>query len=273
MADASSWVPEGVDITVPNAARIYDFALGGVHNLPVDREFFTALAATVPGIREVALANRAFLRRAVRWLAGEHGIDQFLDIGSGIPTVGSVHEVAREINPDARVVYADIDPVAVEHGRSLLRDDPHAHAIRGDLTDPDTTVFHREVAEHLDFSRPVGVLMVAVLHFVPDSADPKGKIARIAEALVPGSFLVLSHGGREPDGEKRDRQLAALTMYDRTPTPATIREPDQVVDLLGDAFELMDPGLVLADRWRPDPEQDTESLPQTMVYAAVARRR
>ena len=173
MADQPDWVPEGLDVTVPNAARVYDCALGGYHNFAVDREFKDLAEKAWPGITQLAHANRAYLGRVVQWLV-DSGIRQFLDIGSGIPTLGNVHEVAQEIAPESRVVYVDIDPVAVSHSRAILTGNPYADAIQGDLRRPEEILYHPRVLELLDFSQPVAVLMIAVLHFISDDADPSG---------------------------------------------------------------------------------------------------
>ncbi|AEV81881.1 hypothetical protein ACWT_0867 [Actinoplanes sp. SE50] len=271
--EPNTWVPEGADITVPNASRVYDYALGGMHNFAVDREFWHHVQDSFPEAHLVAQANRAYLGRAVRWLVEERGVTQFLDIGSGIPTLGNVHEVAQEADPDARVVYVDIDPIAVEQSRSLLRDNPNAHAIRGDLCDPDTIVWHDQVISFLDFSRPIAVLMVAVLHFVPDEADPRSLISRIGAALMPGSFLVLSHAGPEVTEDGLRRQEIARKLYEKTPTPLVIRDREQLLGLLDESFEVLEPGVVAADQWRPDPEQAAQIPPQPTALVVVARRR
>jgi SAM-dependent methyltransferase len=273
VTDSHAWVPEGVDITVPNASRVYDYALGGVHNFTVDREFWHQAERVFPEAHLVARANRAFLGRAVRWLVEEQGITQFLDIGSGIPTLGNVHEAAQEVDPRTRVMYVDIDPVAVEQSRSLLRGNPYARAVRGDLRDPEAIVSHEQVAQFFDFSRPIAVLMVAVLHFIPDEADPRSIVSRIGAALMPGSFLVLSHVGPETSADGRERQEIVRKLYERTPTPLVIRDPAQLLALVGDGFDVLDPGVVSADRWRPDPEEAAEIPPQPTALVAVARLR
>src|SRR5437764_15259666 len=168
-----SWAPEGIDLNRPNAARMYDYALGGSHNFAVDREMVERVEAMMPGSSLIAHANRAFLRRAVGYCL-DSGIRQFLDIGSGIPTVGSVHEVARPVTPEARVVYVDVDAVAVAHSQAILRDYPNATAIRGDVRAPADILDHPELAKMIDFSAPVAVLLMAILHFVPDEDDPAG---------------------------------------------------------------------------------------------------
>jgi SAM-dependent methyltransferase len=271
VTDAYDWVPEGVDVTVPDASRVYDFALGGVHNFEVDRDFWGRTEKAFPGAGLVARANRAFLGRAVRWLSAQ-GIRQFLDIGSGIPTLGNVHEVAQEANPDARVMYVDIDPIAVEQSRSLLTGNPYARVIEGDLRDPEAILRHPDVRDLLDFSRPVAVLTVAVLHFVPDSAAPAKIIDRLGKAMVPGSYLVVSHLGPDVTPEGRAGQEAARKLYERTPTPVVVRDPDEIAEIIGERFEIVEPGVVAATDWRPDPDEAGDP-PQPTALVAVARRR
>jgi SAM-dependent methyltransferase len=266
----ADWVPEGVDITVPDASRVYDYALGGVHNFAVDREFWHRAEAAFPGAGMVARANRAFLGRAVRWLA-DAGVRQFLDIGSGIPTLGNVHEVAQEANPDARVVYVDLDPIAVQQSRSLLAGNPYAKVIEADLREPESILYHPDVLQLLDFSEPVAVLTVAVLHFVPDSAQPAAIIKRIGDALVSGSYLVLSHAGPEVTPAGRARQEKARQLYERTPTPVVIRDADEIRALLGDGFAVVEPGVVSASYWHPDPDV-ADDPPQPTALVAVARK-
>jgi SAM-dependent methyltransferase len=266
VTDLPGWVPEGVDVTVPNAARVYDYALGGVHNFAVDREFWKQTEKLMPEASLIGQANRAFLGRAVRYLAAQ-GVRQFLDIGSGIPTLGNVHEAAQEVNPAARVMYVDIDPVAVQQSRALLGDNPRVSVIQGDLRKPDEILNHPEVQGLLDFAEPVAVLTVAVLHFIPDSDDPAGIVSRIGESLVSGSYLVLSHFG--PDEQRRAAQESAAKMYDQTPTPVLMREPAQIAALLG-PFEPVPPGVVIAADWHPDP--DAEESPQPSALVAVARK-
>ena len=271
VTESSAWVPEDVDITVPNASRVYDFALGGVHNFRVDREFFAQAEQVMPQVRLLAQANRAFLGRAVRWLTAA-GMRQFLDLGSGIPTLGNVHEVAQETDPATRVVYVDIDPVAVEQSNSLLKNNRYATAIRGDLRDPGSILRDPRLLDFLDFSQPVAMLTVAVLHFIPDRDDPRSIIQEFAAALMPGSYLVVSHGAPEASEESRRQQETVRKLYEQTPTPFVIRDAEQVAALLGDSFELLPPGVVRADQWNPDPEDDDE-LPQPAVLAAIGRRR
>jgi hypothetical protein len=265
------WVPEGVEMTVPNAARIYDYLLGGFHNFAVDREVVDRMRAVAPGIIAVGLANRGFVARSVRWLTETAGIRQFLDIGSGIPTLGNVHEIAQGIAPDARVVYVDIDPVAVAHGRVILANDPHTQTIRADVTKPQEILANPEVNELLDFARPVAVLLNAVLHFVPDEADPAGIVAQLRAAMVRGSYLTITHGSetnRPPtEGEDEVREI-----YDsRTPTSLHSRTPAELLAFV-DGMALVEPGLVEVGDWRPEPDNDTPVDPELPTMLAVVAR-
>lgn len=271
MTESSAWVPEGVDITVPNASRVYDYALGGVHNFQVDRAFYTQAEKVMPQVRVMAQANRAFLGRAVRWLSAA-GVRQFLDLGSGIPTLGNVHEVAQEADPATRVVYVDIDPVAVEQSNSLLKDNRYATAIRGDLRDPGAILRDPRLLESLDFAEPVAVLMVAVLHFIPDRNDPAAIIGEFGAALTPGSFLAISHGTLESTEAARAQQEAVRKLYEQTPTPFVVRDADQVAGLLGESFALQPPGVVNIDQWHPEDDEDAGNAPVALL-AALGRRR
>jgi SAM-dependent methyltransferase len=271
VTDSYDWVPDGVDVTVPDASRVYDYALGGVHNFTVDREFWHRAETAVPGARAVARANRAFLGRAVRELA-VGGVTQFLDIGSGIPTLGNVHEVAQEVDPSARVMYVDRDPIAVQQSKSLLVGNRLARVIEGDLRQPATILNDPEVLDLLDFSRPVAVMLVAVLHFIPDSDDPAGILSRIADVLVSGSYVVVSHFGPETTAEGRARQKQVQKLYESTPTPVVIRDRVELAALFDDRFAIVEPGLVAATDWRPEAGEDKDP-PQPTALVAVARRR
>jgi S-adenosyl methyltransferase len=260
------WVTEPVEVTVPNAARIYDYLLGGYHNFAVDRQFVDRMESLVPGAIAHGHANRAFVGRSVRWLVAR-GVRQFLDIGSGIPTLGNVHEVAQAAAPDARVSYVDVDPVAVAHSRAILAGNPLTSVVRADLRRPVDILYHPEVLRLLDFTRPVAVLFNAVLHFVPDSAEPATILAQFREAIAPGSYIVLTHGigiaGWEAEAEVRD-------LYRNTPTTAYSRTRDQVRALLC-GLELVEPGLVPVSEWRPDPDTAEED-PALGLLAAVGRK-
>ncbi|HEY4021315.1 MAG TPA: SAM-dependent methyltransferase, partial [Pseudonocardiaceae bacterium] len=192
-ADAEPPDPAEFDVTRPNAARMYDYFLGGAHNLAIDRELADKTIAIMPGIVDMARANRSFLRRAVQYCM-KAGIRQYLDLGSGIPTVGHVHEVAHRIDRAARVAYVDIEPVAVAQTKRLLADVPTATVTKADITDPKQVLAAPGVAELLDFNQPVAIVACAVLHFVPDSADPVGVLTTYRDHLSPGGALVFSHG-------------------------------------------------------------------------------
>jgi SAM-dependent methyltransferase len=258
-----NWAPESVDMERPSAARLYDYALGGSHNFAADRALFRQLTATVPDLVAQAYASRAFLRRAVRFCVAA-GVSQFLDIGSGIPTRGNVHEIA----PDARVVYVDIDPVAVAHSEVILAGNDRVGVLREDLRRPDRILGHPEVRRVLDFRRPVAVLLVAMLHLVPDEDDPAGAIARLRDAVVPGSYLVISHGTQEG----RPETAEGMRVLRRGSVPATLRTRDQVARLFA-GFELVDPGIVWIPQWHPDVPDGVDDHPERSIMVAGVGRR
>jgi hypothetical protein len=254
-----------VDPEVPNAARMYDYFLGGSHNFAADRATAERVKAVMPFAVDAARANRFFLGRAVRFCI-EEGVDQFLDLGSGIPTAGNVHEVALGLNPQARVAYVDNEPVTVASAAALLEDVPRATITMADIRDVDAVLSAPGVRDLLDLSRPVGLLMVAVLHFVPDSDDPAGLAGRYRAALAPGSVQVLSHVTADHDSAEA---AAATDLYRRTANPVIPRTRQQVTELFGDA-ELVEPGLVDASDWRPE---DTVGGQHRGFWAGVARVR
>jgi hypothetical protein len=237
--------PPGVDVSTPNVARMYDYYLGGKDNFAADRIAAEQVLTLVPGLRRSAQENRRFLRRVIRFLAGEAGIDQFIDIGVGLPTQGAVHQVAHEINPDARVLYVDYDPVVVRHGEALLQAGDRSVMVQGDLRRPAALLEH----PHLDCTRPVAVLLFAVLHFVADSEDPAGIVARLRDGVVPGSYLAISHIGTDffPD---KAALAQAIAIYEQASERVWPRDRDQVLGLF-DGFELLEPGLVPKHEWRP----------------------
>jgi len=243
----------GVDLDRPNPARIYDYALGGSANFVADRAAFDALAAVYPDSTVGAGANRAFLRRAVTFLVRQ-GIDQFLDIGSGLPTGGNVHEIARAVNPGARVVYVDNDPVAVRFSRQLLAEEkiPGVAAIEADLRDPAAILAHPRTRALLDLSRPVALLLVTVLHFIPDDDEAHRALHGLTAAVPPSSYLAIAHGTLEGASEGFVR-LAQL--YEETTHPLNFR-PRAAVENFFAGFDLVEPGLVYAPAWRPDGADD-----------------
>jgi hypothetical protein len=264
---APAGYPEGLDTDRPSVARLYDFFLDGTRNFAVDRELARKLLAVEPNARQIVAENRAFLGRAVRFLLSA-GIRQFIDLGSGIPTQENVHEIAQRGDPDARVVYVDNDPAAVAHSRRLLRGNLRATVIEADLRDPDAITGHPEVTGLIDFSRPVGLLMVAVLHFVPDSDDPAGVVGKFAAALAPGSYLAISHATHEsaPGAAAQVEDL-----YRNTTAAARTRTGAEIMRFF-EGLELVEPGLVYLPLWRPDgkPQKDPE---RAWFYAGVGRTR
>ena len=184
--------PPGVDPARPSTARIYDFLLGGEHNFEADRAAGQMLKSRAPELADSAWANRGFHQRAAKWIA-EQGVRQFIDIGSGLPTVGNTHEVVRRVAPDARVVYVDNDPMVLAYGKALLGDDRNATVIQADVRDPDAVLGHPDLRRLIDFTQPAGLLITAVLHFVSGEDDPPALISRYMAALAEGSYLALSH--------------------------------------------------------------------------------
>lgn len=205
-----AWAPQGIDISVPSVSRIYDYYLGGSHNFEVDREAARKAMEFMPGLPKIMQANRAFMRRAVRY-AVQEGVTQFLDIGSGIPTFGNVHEVAQAADSAARVVYVDHDPVAVAHSRAVLDGNDRAAVVTADLRKPRDILAAPEVGELLDLDKPVALLLVAVLHFVEDTDDPQVAVAELRDALAPGSLLIVTHAAYEGIRARRARQPARST--------------------------------------------------------------
>lgn len=262
-----AWAPWEVDIDRPSAARMYDYYLGGSHNFAADRDLARQAVDDWPELPRILRANRAFLRRAVRFCVAQ-GIDQFLDVGSGIPTAGSVHEVARAVDPGARVVYVDVDPVAVAHARALLVDDARCGVVEADFCDVDAVLEDPVTRAVLDLDRPVALLVVALLHFVPDERRPGAVLAGYREATAPGSHLVVSHASADGAPEKADGHVS---LYRRTATPMSMRSHDEVVALF-EGFTLVDPGVVLLPQWRPDEHDAVDDLESFTGYAGVGRR-
>ena len=264
------WVPPGIDTGKANIARVYDYWLGGSNNFRADQDAARTMIAIEPNIRAIARANRAFLCRAVRFLATEAGIRQFIDIGSGIPTGRNVHEVAQEAAPGSRVVYADVDEVAVAHSRLLLEDNADNAVIQADVREPDSILTAPETQLLIDLSQPVGLLLVSVLHFLDSSDDPWQVMAHLRDALAPGSYLVLSHGTGEA---KPDVAAAANTVYlSRVSARGDHRSRAEILRFF-DGFELVDPGLVYLTQWRPDdPAEEAADASQYWLLAGVGRR-
>lgn len=242
-----AWVPPEVDLNRPSPSRIYDYWLGGRDNRTEDRRVAERVADVAPWVVAGVRANRAFLKRSVTYLA-EQGIEQFIDLGSGLPTQENVHEVAAKINDRTRVVYVDNDPVVLAHGRALLADRKHAIVLSGDVRDPNSVLSDRRLHDHLDMSLPVAVLFVAILHFIADEEDPGRIVRTFRDAMAPDSYLVLSHVADVVDAQRTYATRAAAEIYSETVTPFTVRSVDEIERLFS-GFDLVSPGLVHADHW------------------------
>ncbi len=242
-----SWLSADIDLFRPSIARIYDYFLGGKDNFPADREAAERILAVAPHVSVLARQNRAFLGRAVRFLA-EAGIRQFLDVGTGLPTQDNVHQVAQRVAPDARVVYVDNDPVACVHARAL-RTGPTTAAttavVEADLRRPEDILGHPEVHRLIDFDQPVAVFFLAVLHCISDEDDPAGLVARFRDAMAPGSYLVVSHGLTEEPMEQAVAEWRQAGL-----TGVTVRSREAILGFF-DGLDLVEPGLVSLPGWRP----------------------
>ncbi|MFC9247493.1 SAM-dependent methyltransferase [Streptomyces sp. NPDC057136] len=245
-----AWAPQGIDISVPSVSRMYDFYLGGSHNFEVDREAARKAMEFMPGLPKIMQANRAFMRRAVQYAATE-GISQFLDIGSGIPTFGNVHEVAQAADPGAKVAYVDHDPVAVAHSQAVLEGVGNTVIAAADLRRPQDILKNPEIAGLLDFDQPVALLLVAVLHFVEDADDPYAAVAELREALAPGSLLVMTHASYEGIPLTEAEAGGTVDVYRTIRNPLVMRSRAEVSRFF-EGYEMVDPGLVSMPDWRPD---------------------
>jgi len=271
--DRPGQVPDEVDIERPSAARMYDFYLGGSCHFAADRALAEDMLRTWPDMPLIARANRDFLHRAVTHLSSL-GVDQFLDLGSGIPTAGNTHETALALNPEARTVYVDMDPVAVAHSTVILQDVPNATIVQADLRDAETILRRSEVPAFLDLSRPVGVIMLAVLHFVTPEDDAAGVVAAYREGTSAGSYIVISHATGDYLPERAHR---AEDVYARASHGLTFRSRAEVLELLS-GYELDAPGLVDIINWRPElSTEDADPIGGNDVarysgYVAVGRK-
>ncbi len=267
----SSWARKdfleaGVDFENANAARIYDYFLGGAHNLAVDRALAARVAEASPHAGVWARGNRNLLMRVVRYCV-EHGVRQFLDLGSGIPTMDHVHTTARTLAPETRVAYVDFEPVAVAHSQELLADVEGVTVTRADIRDPAAVLSAPTVTEVLDFNAPVAVLAVALVHFVSEADDPERVLAGYRDALVPGSYLAITHTSADYDDPELARRVeTAAAVYRDSATPIYLRDRPRIHELLRGG-ELVDPGLVDISQWpRPDPASEPLGS-----YAALTR--
>ena len=268
MTEQLDWVPAHVDMDQPSVARIYDYLLGGGHNFAADRDVVDKLLAVQPNMRGIARANRDFMRRAVSFMV-EQGVRQFLDLGSGIPTVGHVHEIVQRVAPETRVVYVDYDDVAVAHGQLILAGNERAVALQADILYPDDVLNAREVRSLLDLSRPVGILILTTMHFAAPERDPVGAVKGYLDVVPPGSWLAISHFDRgllPPDQADE-----IVRVMGQSALPTYPRERAEIVGMFG-GFELVDPGVVPVSLWRPDFPVDEENLPEIIMSAGVGRK-
>jgi hypothetical protein len=263
---------QSLKVGIPNVARIYNYLLGGKDNYSADREAAMELVRLIPEVLTACRNNRRFLQRAVRFLAGEAGVRQFIDIGTGLPAQGNVHEVAQDSAPDARVLYVDYDPVVVSHAQALLAAAPAVVAINRDLRQPGQIIAHRDFRALIDLGRPVAILLVAILHFITDDDDPYGIVDELKAAMPSGSYLVLSHVTADDVSPQVASDVRRL--YDRATAPAAPRTRAGI-ERFFDGLEIIAPGLTDVGTWRELSEAGRESLPRpgrTLFLGGVGRK-
>ncbi|MFI7702213.1 SAM-dependent methyltransferase [Nonomuraea sp. NPDC049480] len=257
----------GIDTTRPSIARAYDVVLNGKDNFEVDRAFVAEIVKVVPEIYDVATYNRQILGRGVRFMCAE-GVTQFIDLGSGLPTVENTHHVAQRANPRARVVYVDNDPMVLAHGRALLAENANTGVVTSDLRDPAAILADPSVRELIDFDRPVGVMLVGILHHLHDDEDPKGIVEAYMEAVPPGSHLFITHFCDSSE-EARDAEKKFLALLGT----GRFRTPEEITAFF-DGYELLEPGVVPLPLWRPDgPVPQHLTVGQRLMYGGIARKR
>ncbi|EID54654.1 SAM-dependent methyltransferase [Saccharomonospora xinjiangensis] len=253
----------------PTAARVYDVMLNGKDNYAIDRQVAEASLAVMPELKEIALHNRAILRRVVRHLAEEEGITQFLDLGSGLPTVGNTHEIAQAANPDAKVVYVDIDPIVLAHGRALLEDNANTKVVTADIRKPRDVLEHPDVTALIDFGKPVCVMLVGILHHILDEEDPEGIVATLRDAVPSGSYFFITNFtrlGDSPESEELERVLLSQLGTGRVRTPTELAR-------YFDGLDLLPPGIVPLPLWRPDEViTDATTIGVRFMTGGVARK-
>jgi hypothetical protein len=253
---------------IPSPARVYDYLLGGKDNYPADRAVAESMIAQLPNVRIAVHWNRAFLRRVVRYLVGEAGIRQVIDIGAGLPTAGNTHEIALETSPEARVVYVDHDPVVLAHARNMLQGVPGTAIIEQDLLKPDDILADPVLRGLIDFDQPTAFLFLSILHFVSDEADPAGLIARLLEPFPSGSHVAISHATPDTVPEVNDVER----VFDEATQQAHVRSRDGVAKLVA-GMEIIEPGLVWPPEWRPDPGNEVPGNAAESYYCVVVARK
>ncbi len=265
------WVPQDIPLDQSNVARIYDYFLGGHHNFAIDRQVAQKIESIYPDIRPGAITNRAFLCRAVEYVVRQ-GLEQIIDLGSGIPTLGNVHEIAQSINPETRVVYVDIDRVAVAHSRAMLGDNETATAIRADVAFPRKIIDHEEVKALIDFDQPLALFGVAIFHLIPDDQQLYEVIAEWKQLMASGSYFVIAHPTYDDAPQHLIKQVQNL--YAVSADAQSKMRSWEAIRRLFDGFELVEPGLVHTPSWRPDsPDALLIDEPErSMVWAGVGRK-
>jgi hypothetical protein len=253
---------------IPSAARVYDYLLGGKDNYPADRAVAESMIAQLPNVRTAVQWNRAFLRRVVRYLVGEAGIRQIVDIGAGLPTVGNTHDIALNVSPEARVVYVDHDPVVLAHARNMLHGVPNAAIIERDLLAPDEILADPVLRSLIDFGEPAAFLFLSILHFVSDEADPAGLIARLLEPFPAGSHVAISHATPDTVPEVNDVER----VFDEATEQAHVRSRVDIAKLVA-GMEILEPGLAWPPEWRPDPGDEVPANAAESYYCVVVARK
>jgi hypothetical protein len=263
-------LPTGIDTSRPHPARTYDYFLGGKNNFAADREVADKVLAGWPAIRVGVRENRKFLARVVRYLAGEAGVRQFLDIGTGLPTADNVHEVAQSVVPSARVVYADNDQLVLAHARALLTSSPDGRTayIHADLRDPASILNDPVTRDVLDFTKPIALMLVAILHMIPDEEKPAEIVATLLDALPSGSYIVASH----ITGEHNEGAAAAEGRFQEASLKAQWRDSDVFARLAFNGLDLVPPGVVLTSEWRNDDPGPRPTAADVSAYGGVARK-
>ncbi|MET8139295.1 SAM-dependent methyltransferase [Sphaerisporangium sp. NPDC005288] len=283
MSDREDWnwaksddagLPPEIDTSKPSIARVYDFFLGGKDNFAVDRQIGEMTLSIVPDAKEAGQANRRFLRRAVHYLAAEEGIRQFIDLGSGLPTQGNVHQIAQEVDPAARVVYVDNDPIVLAHGRALLATNDTTTVIQADVREPEAIYANATLQRFIDFSEPVGLLMFSILHHLNDDEDPWSIAARLRDPLPSGSFLAMSNFFDAQDEHPESHKQAEVMekVFNEHLGTGRWRTREELMGFIGD-FELLEPGLVPLADWRAEPGESWERSATYYTFSgAVARK-
>ncbi|GGK94104.1 SAM-dependent methyltransferase [Sphaerisporangium melleum] len=267
-------IPPEIDTTNPSIARVYDYFLDGKDNFAVDRQVAEMALRIVPDAKDAGKANRRFLRRVVRYLAAEEGIRQFIDLGSGLPTQGNVHQIAQEIDPAAQVVYVDNDPIVLVHGRALLATNGSTTVIQADVRDPEAIYADPALRGRIDFSKPIGLLLFSILHHLNDEEDPWGIAERLREPLPSGSFIAMSNFFNAQDEHPEASKQAVMVekLFNENLGTGRWRTREEIMRYLGD-MELVEPGLVPLADWRPDAGESWEKSATYYTYAGCVARK